>query len=503
MFNLENGRNLLERIRLDETRREFLGRAAQGIGAMALAGLLTRGTLDFANAEDGSEPRPAKQRGASASPDDRWEGVVRPTHYTPRAKRIIYLYMAGGPSQVESFDPKPRLVDMHGQPMPQSVTKGAQMSTMTSGQKLKVLRPQYEFQRYGEAGIPISDLFPHIGQIADEITVVRSMQTEQINHDPAHTFMNTGFRLSGRPSMGAWVTYGLGSESENLPGFVVMTSKGGGQSQPIAARQWHSGFLPGRFQGVKFQSHGEPVNYVRSPQGVSPEDQRAILDAVKQMNHMKNEVVEDPEIATRISQYEMAFRMQASVPELASIEDEPDYIKDMYGVERLDGSFAANCLMARRLAERGTRFIQLYHRGWDHHGNLKDGLKEAAELVDRPSAALVKDLKQRGMLEDTLVIWGGEFGRTPMGQGEDGRDHHINAFSLWMAGGGVRGGHIHGTTDDFGFNVVEDPVHVHDLHATILYLLGIDHKRLTYTHKGREFRLTDVHGHVVDDIIAA
>jgi hypothetical protein len=303
--------------------------------------------------------------------------------------------------------------------------------------------------------------------------------------------------------MGSWVTYGLGSESENLPGFVVMTSKGGGQSQPIAARQWHSGFLPGRFQGVKFQSHGEPVNYVRSPTGVSRQDQRAILDAVKEMNHMKNEVVEDPEIATRISQYEMAFKMQTSVPELASIEDEPDYIKDMYGVERLDGSFAANCLMARRLAERGTRFIQLYHRGWDHHGNLKDGLKEAAEHVDRPSAALVKDLKQRGMLEDTLVIWGGEFGRTPMGQGEDGRDHHINAFSLWMAGGGVKAGHIHGRTDDFGFNVVEDPVHVHDLHATILYLLGVDHKRLTYTHKGREFRLTDVHGHVVDDIIAA
>lgn len=501
MFNLENGRNWLERLTLDETRREFLGRAAQGIGAMALAGLLTRGTLDFARADDGGGK--AKQKGRGASPDDRWEGVVRPTHYTPRAKRIIYLYMAGGPSQVESFDPKPRLVDMHGQPMPRSVTKGAQMSTMTSGQKLKVLRPQYEFSRYGEAGVPVSELFPHIGQIADEITVVRSMQTEQINHDPAHTFMNTGFRLAGRPSMGSWVTYGLGSESENLPGFVVMTSKGGGQSQPIAARQWHSGFLPGRFQGVKFQSHGEPVNYVRSPTGVSQQDQREILDAVKQMNHMKNEVVEDPEIATRISQYEMAFKMQTSVPELASIEDEPDYIKDMYGVERLDGSFAANCLMARRLAERGTRFIQLYHRGWDHHGNLKDGLKEAAEHVDRPSAALVKDLEQRGMLEDTLVIWGGEFGRTPMGQGEDGRDHHINAFSLWMAGGGVKGGHIHGRTDDFGFNVVEDPVHVHDLHATILYLLGIDHKRLTYTHKGREFRLTDVHGHVVDDILAA
>ena len=501
MFDVEPGRNPFEQITLNETRREFLGRAAQGIGAMALAGLLTQDSVDLARAADPDGPeREGAAKGASAEED--WEGVARPTHFKPRAKRVIYLYMAGGPSQVESFDPKPKLAEMHGQPMPQSVTKGAQMSTMTSGQKLKVLRPQYGFQRYGEAGIPISDLFPHIGQIADEISVVRSMQTEQINHDPAHTFMNTGFRLAGRPSMGSWVTYGLGSESENLPGFVVMTSKGGGQSQPIAARQWHSGFLPGRFQGVKFQSRGEPVNYVRSPEGVSREDQREILDAVKQMNHMKNDVVEDPEISTRISQYEMAFKMQTSVPELASIEDEPDYIKDMYGVERLDGSFAANCLMARRLAERGTRFIQLYHRGWDHHGNLKDGLKSAAEHVDRPSAALVKDLKQRGMLEDTLVIWGGEFGRTPMGQGEDGRDHHINAFSLWMAGGGTKGGHVHGTTDEFGFNVVEDPVHVHDLHATILYLLGVDHKKLTYNHKGREFRLTDVHGHIVDDIIA-
>ena len=499
MHNPQSELNPLEQFRLDETRREFLGRAAQGIGAMALAGLLADGTVDLkkAFAAEGGE-----DGAGSSGPSKNWQGVVNPTHFAPKAKRVIYLYMAGGPSQVESFDPKPKLEEMHGQPMPKSVTKGAQMSTMTSGQKLSVLRPQYGFDRYGNAGIPISELFPHIGQIADDITVIRSMQTEQINHDPAHTFMNTGFRLAGRPSMGSWVTYGLGSESDDLPGFVVMTSKGGGQSQPIAARQWHSGFLPGRFQGVKFQSRGEPVNFVRPPKGVDHEDQKAVLDAVEDMNHMKNEVVEDPQISTRISQYEMAFKMQTSVPELANIDEEPDYVKNMYGVDGMDGSFAANCLMARRLAQRGVRFIQLYHRGWDHHGNLHDGLKAASKHVDRPSAALVKDLKQRGMLEDTLVIWGGEFGRTPMGQGEDGRDHHINAFSLWMAGGGVKGGHIHGQTDEFGFNVVKDPVHVHDLHATILRLMGVDHKKLTYTHKGRDFRLTDVHGHVVNDIIA-
>jgi hypothetical protein len=434
--------------------------------------------------------------------------VVNPTHFAPKAKRVIYLYMAGGPSQVESFDPKPTLEEMHGQPMPKSVTKGAQMSTMTSGQKLKVLRPQYGFNRYGEAGIPISVLFPHIGQIADEITVIRSMQTEQINHDPAHTFMNTGFRLAGRPSMGSWVTYGLGSESDNLPGFVVMTSKGGGQSQPIAARQWHSGFLPGQFQGVKFQSHGEPVNFVRSPKGVDTHDQRVVLDAVKEMNHMKNRVVEDPEISTRISQYEMAYRMQTSVPETMDISDEPDSTWELYGEDaKTPGTYAANCLLARRLAERDVRFIQLYHMGWDQHDGIPNQLPLQCKDVDQASAGLVKDLKQRGLLEDTLVIWGGEFGRTAYCQGPltnetYGRDHHPRCFTMWMAGGGVKSGITYGQTDEFGYNVVENPVHVHDLQATILHLMGVDHEKLTYRAQGRKFRLTDVHGHVVDDIIA-
>ena len=442
---------------------------------------------------------------ASTPSPDRWKGVVHPLHTRPRIKRVIHLCMAGGPSHLETLDFKPKLKEMHGKPMPESYTKGQQIAQL-QGRELTCFGPQHEFQRYGQSGQEISAVLPNIGKIADDICIIRSMQTEQINHDPAHTFMNTGSGIPGRPSMGSWILYGLGSDSQDLPGYVVLTSVGGGQSQPIAARQWHSGFLPSRFQGVQFQSAGDPVLYVGNPPGVSESSQRGFVKAVNKLNRIGNRRLNDPELETRISQYEMAFRMQTSVPELMDISSEPDHILELYGLKNLkgtrggDGSFASNCLLARRLAERGVRFIQLYHRGWDHHGGIKDGIQFTANLVDRASAALVGDLKQRGMLDDTLIIWGGEFGRTPMGQGS-GRDHHIKAFSLWMAGGGIRPGMTLGSTDELGYAAVDDVVPVHDLHATMLHLLGIDHKRLNYHFQGRDYRLTDVHGHLIQKIL--
>jgi len=472
----------IEELKLKETRRQFLGRAATGAGAVALASLLNR---------NAHTAQPAV---------DEWRGIVNPTQYAPRAKRVIHLCMAGGPSHLESFDYKPELAKLDGEPMPESFTEGQPIAQL-QGKELRCMAPQYPFEKFGKSGQEISTLFPHIGEIADDICIIRSMVTEQINHDPAHTFFNTGTSIPGRPSMGSWVGYGLGSETDNLPGFVVLVSSGGGQDQPIAARQWHSGFLPSRFQGVQFHSEGDPVHYISTPEGYNRATQADIVKAVQQLNGMELDSVDDPEIATRISQYEMAFRMQTSVPDLADLSQEPQHILDMYGTEGADGSFAANCLLARRMAERGVRFIQLYHRGWDHHGGIKNGMKTSAGLVDQATAALIKDLKQRGMLEDTLVVWGGEFGRTPMAQG-DGRDHHIKGFSLWMAGGGIRGGITHGATDDLGYYAVEDVVHVHDFHATMLHTLGIDHKKLTYRFQGRDFRLTDVHGNVVKPILA-
>jgi hypothetical protein len=347
----------------------------------------------------------------------------------------------------------------------------------------------------------MSSLLPHVGGIADDICIIRSMQTEQINHDTAHTFMNTGTGIAGRPSMGSWITYGLGSESKDLPGFIVLTSEGGGQAQPIAARQWHSGFLPSKYQGVKFSSSGDPVSYVRNPPGVSREAQSDLINTVTGLNRVQSKLVDDPEIETRIAQYELAFRMQMSVPELVDFRNEPAEILDMYGTRGGDGTFAANCLLARRLAERGVRFLHLYHRGWDHHGGIKKGIVETCGYVDQASAALVKDLKQRGMLDETLVIWCGEFGRTPMAQG-DGRDHHIKGFSMWMTGGGVKGGTSYGATDELGYNAVENVVQVHDLQATLLHLFGIDHTKLTYRFQGRDFRLTDVSGKVVKEVLA-
>ena len=465
-------------IPLSINRRTFLNRATVGIGSLALGNLLRS--------------------------DSQAQLAENYLHHTPKAKRVIFLCMAGGPSHLETFDYKPELAKLDGKPMPESFTKGQPIAQL-QGKELKCLGPQHTFQRYGKSGQMISDQLPHIGSIADDIAIVRSMKTEQINHDPAHTFMNCGTQISGRPSMGAWVLYGLGSEAKDLPGFVVLTSAGGGQGQPIAARQWHSGFLPSRYQGVQFHSKGDPVLYVTNPKGVDRAGQGQVVSAINQLNQLHNSQVRDPEIETKITQYELAFKMQASVPELADLSDEPQHVLDMYGAKPGDGSFASNCLLARRLAERGTRFIHLYHRGWDHHGGVKNGVTHTAKLVDQGAAALITDLKQRGMLEDTLVIFGGEFGRTPMSQGgggNPGRDHHIKGFSLFMAGGGVKGGVSYGQTEELGYNAVENVVSVHDLHATMLHLLGIDYKRFSYQFQGLDVRLTGVEpARVVRDIL--
>jgi hypothetical protein len=468
------------------SRRAFLGRSAAGLGSLALASLLDPSLL-------------AAGTGVRV---ERWPGTVQPLHFAPRARRIIWLYMAGGMSHLDTFDWKPKLAALHGQPMPESITRGRQIAQL-QGAKLNCFAPQHPFARHGRSGQMLSSVFPHIGSsIADEICIVRSLHTEAINHDPAHTFMNTGSMISGRPAMGSWLAYGLGSDSENLPGFVVMVSTGKyGQSQPIAARQWHSGFLPSRFQGVEFRSKGEAVLHVSNPKGVTAARQRDTVSTIQELDRLRNEAVDDPEIATRISQYEMAFRMQASVPGLLDLADESPATLDLYGTPGADGSFASNCLLARRLIERGVRFVQLYHRDWDHHGSIKSHIAGTAAEVDRGAAALVLDLKARGLLDETLVVFGSEFGRTPMAQG-DGRDHHMAAFSMWLAGGGIQGGISHGATDDFGYDVAEDPVHVNDLHATILHLFGIDHRKLTYRFQGRDFRLTDVAGKVVRAILA-
>ena len=462
-------------------RRAFLGQAGRGVGALALASLMSPAAL--------------------LADQDPGRGAIQPLHFEPKAKRVIFLSMAGGPSHLETLDYKPELARRDGQPMPESFTKGQPIAQL-QGQQLKCFAPQHPYQKFGQSGQELCSLLPRIGSVADEICVIRSMVTEAINHDPAHTFMNTGTTISGRPSMGSWVTYGLGTESDDLPGFVVLTSNGrGGQNQPIASRQWHSGFLPSKFQGVHLRGKGDPVLYLTNPPGVSRERQGETIAAINALNGLSPMAVGDPEVATRIAQYEMAFRMQASVPGLMDLTGESAQTLEMYGTKGADGSFASNCLLARRLAERGVRFIQLYHRDWDHHGGLKNDIKLKSEEVDQPCAALITDLKQRGMLDDTLIVWGGEFGRTPMAQG-NGRDHHIKGFSMWLAGGGIKGGVSHGKTDELGYASVEDVVHVHDLHATMLHLLGVDHKRLVHRFQGRDFRLTDVSGKVVRAILA-
>lgn len=459
-------------------RRTFLRQSGAGVGSAALASLL--------QADDA--------RAASAS--------QIPT-LPARVKRVIFLCMAGGPSHLETFDYKPKLAEMDGQPMPASFTEGQPIAQL-QGQTLKCQGPLITFRACGSNGTMISDFLPWHQKMADDICVLRSMVTEQINHDPAHTFMNTGTAISGRPSMGSWVNYGLGSESQNLPGFVVMTSVGGRNPQPIASRQWASGFLPGRYQGVEFNSAGAPVHYLDSPPGVTSTGQRQLIDTVRDLNRHRNERLQNPAVETRIAAYEMAFRMQMSVPELMDMSDEPQHVLDMYGATPGDGSYASNCLLARRLAERGVRFIHLYHRGWDHHGGLVRYMNTCCGLTDQPTWALVQDLRQRGMLDDTLIIWGGEFGRTPMfqGKGGAGRDHHIKGFSMWMAGGGVRGGTSYGNTDELGYNSVEDIVHVRDLHATMLHLLGIHHQQFSVRYQGLDMRLTGVEdAHVIDGIL--
>ncbi len=411
----------LERQLLAASRRTFLRGSLAGLGAFAVNGLLNPQL--FAEGQD-----------------SKWTGILQKPHHTAKCRRVIYLYQAGGPSHLETFDPKPKLAELNGQPMPESFTKGQQLAQL-QGKELKCFAPQYAFRKYGKSGLELSELFPQIGSVADDICVVRSMFTEQINHDPAHTLMNSGAIVAGRPSMGSWLLYGLGAETENLPGFVVLTSAGrGGQMQPIAARQWSAGMLPSRFQGVKLNSIGDPVLHIGTPAGLSSGAQAETVAAVNSLNRQRYGQTHDPEVLTRIAQYEMAFRMQSSVPELVDMSGEPRHVLEAYGAEPGDGSFASNCLLARRLAERGVRFIQLYHRDWDHHGNIKNDIKLKTEEVDRPTAALINDLKSRGMLDETLIVFGGEFGRTPMSQGGSGRDHHIKGFSMMLAGGGIKGG---------------------------------------------------------------
>lgn len=476
-----------ERRQLDWSRRTFLQRSFAGLGGLALAQLM------------GASKSLAAQEPLAGLPFIQGQGGL---HFPARAKRVIHLCMAGGPSHLETFDPKPQLNALHGKEFPASFTAGQQLAQL-QGSKLIARGSFTKFNKHGRSGIEISDLFPHIGSIADDICVVRSMVTEQINHDPAHAFMNSGSILKGRPSMGSWLLYGLGAETQNLPGYVVMVSRGAEPDQPISARQWSAGFLPSKFQGVQFQSKGNAVHYVGSPDGVCQSTQRQVIDEIRRINGMLDEERVDPEIETRMAQYEMAFRMQTSVPELTDMRDEPQHILDLYGVKTPgDGSFASNCLLARRMLERGVRFVQLYHRGWDHHGSIESQLPACAKLTDQPSAALVKDLKQRGLLEDTLVIWGGEFGRTPMGQGS-GRDHHIKGFSLWMAGAGIKPGIVHGATDELGYAAVQDIVHVRDLHATLLQQFGIDHARFTAKFQGLDLKLTGVEpASVVKGILA-
>ena len=471
------------------TRRQFFGRAKLGIGTAALASLLCPDLFS-----------------ASGRAADSAAKVSRLPHFAPRAKRVIYLFQSGAPSQMDLFDYKPGLVGEFGKGLPDSIRMGQRLTGMTSTQASFPIAPSmFQFAQYGQSGAWLSELLPHTAAMADRLCFVRSMYTEAINHDPAVTLMQTGAQLAGRPSMGAWISYGLGSATEDLPAFVVLTS--GGSGQPLYDRLWGSGFLPTKYQGIKFRRSGDPVLYLSDPPGLDQKSRRSMLDDLAKLNRLRLQEVGDPEISTRITQYEMAFRMQTSVPELTDISSEPEHILEMYGPDsRKSGTYAFNALLARRLAERGVRFIQLYHRGWDHHSDLPRDIRQLTQETDQPSAALVQDLQQRGMLDDTLIIWGGEFGRTVYCQGKltqenYGRDHHPRCFTIWMTGGGIRSGMSYGATDDHCYNITENPVHVHDLNATILHCLGIEHTKLTFKFQGRHHRLTDVHGHVVKPLL--
>ncbi len=471
-------------------RRHFLGNASTGLGTLALASLLNGN--------------------ASAAPaEKRIGGLPELPHFAAKAKRVIYLFQSGGPSQLDLFDHKPDLQERFNQEVPTSVYPAERKTTMTAAQTTFPVAPTaFKYAQHGKSGIWMSELLPHLSKVADDLCVIRSMHTEAINHDPAITFLQSGSQLPGRPSIGAWLSYGLGSENANLPTFVAMSSRGTGRSgQPLYERLWGSGFLPARHQGVKFRNQGPPVLDIQNPAGVDQATRRLMLDHLNELNERRFQENGDPEIQTRIAQYELAFRMQTSVPELLDLSDEPAHVLEGYGpAAKKQGSYGYNCLIARRLAERGVRFIQLFHQGWDQHGNLPGQIRGQCKDTDQPTAALIRDLKQRGMLDDTLIIWGGEFGRTVYSQGKltkksYGRDHHPSCFTMWMAGGGIRAGMTHGETDDYSVNVATDGVHVHDLHATMLHLLGIDHERLTYPFQGRRFRLTDVKGNIVKAIV--
>lgn len=477
------------------TRRQLLGRGATGIGVLALASLLNE-------AQAAPTARPAALRAAPQS-----GGALKTLPYPAKAKRVIYLFQSGGPSHLDLFDYKPGLAAQNGVELPESVRMGQRLTGMTSGQAKKpVAASIFKFQQHGKSGAWLSDLLPHTAEVVDDLCIIRSMNTDAINHDPAVTLFQTGNQQPGRPTLGAWVSYGLGSDNRDMPAFVVLTS--GRTGQNLHTRYWEAGFLPTIHQGVQFRATGDPVLYLSNPAGMSPAVRRSVLDGIRELNRSKLEAVGDPEIATRIEQYELAFRMQTSVPELMDVSKEPSHIFEMYGPEaKTPGTFAYNCLLSRRMAERNVRFVQLYHRDWDHHGGLPGGIREMCRQTDQPSAALLQDLKQRGLLDDTLVIWGGEFGRTVYSQGDlsptnYGRDHHGRCYSLWMAGGGIRPGVVYGETDDFGYNITKDPVPVHDFHATILRLLGMEHTQLTYRFQGRDFRLTDVEGNPVAGIMA-
>jgi hypothetical protein len=469
------------------SRRQFLNRFGMGLGGIALADLVAGEN----RARAGSMP-----------------GVLAAPHHTAKAKRVIYLFQSGGPSQLETFDYKPLLNEKQGQQLPESVRMGQRLTGMSGNQAtLPLAGSIFKFQQHGRSGAWICDLLPHTAKVVDDLCIVRSMFTEAINHDPAITFLQTGSQISGRPSIGAWVSYGLGSENDNLPAFVVLITKGKGD-QPLYSRLWGTGFLPTRYQGVQFRSGKDPVLYLNNPPGEDVASRRNLLDRLKELHELESRATGDAELSARIGQYEMAFRMQSSIPEVTDLASEPQHIFDLYGPDsKTPGTFASNCLLARRLAERGVKFIQLYHQGWDQHGNLPNGIKVQCRETDQPAAALLTDLKQRGLLDETLVVWGGEFGRTNYSQGkltatDYGRDHHPRCFSVWLAGGGIKPGTVYGETCPFGYNIVQNRVHVHDLHATMLHLLGIDHERLTFRFQGRDYRLTDVHGRVVKEIVA-
>ncbi|MFY0654206.1 MAG: DUF1501 domain-containing protein [Cyclobacteriaceae bacterium] len=484
----------LQQIEKKIDRRDFLTKTSLGLGAMALGSLL------------GSEKSFASPGGINAVSGP--NGIPGLPHFASKAKRIVYLFQSGGPSQLETFDYKPKLYDVHGEQLPDSVRKGQRLTGMSADQtSLPVTSSLFKFKQYGESRQWVSELMPHTAEMVDDLCFIKSMHTEQINHDPAITFFQTGHQLPGRPSIGSWLSYGLGSENQNLPSFIVLVSKNAG-GQPLYARLWGNGFLPIEHQGVQFRSGKDPVLYLSDPENFDGEDRRQMLDYLKKLNTIQHDAYGDPEINARMAQYEMAYRMQTSVPEVTDMSDEPDHVFEMYGKDSRDpGTYAANCLMARKLLEKDVKFVQLYHQGWDQHGGLPGGIKRQCKNTDQATAALLKDLKQRGMLEDTLVIWGGEFGRTVYSQGKltatnYGRDHHPRCFTMWMAGAGVKPGFSYGETDDFSYNIVKDPVHVHDFHATLMHLVGVDHERLTFKHQGRRYRLTDVHGHVVKEILA-